>query len=266
MAYRCVIVIPAYNPPASFAGYIPELKKAGFQDIIVVNDGSRTDKLPVFYKVERAGALVLTHEENKGIGASLRTAMTYYQEHFSGQTDGIITLNSDRLTSVADVQKMAESLHNEQEMGSYAIVVGSRDFGSHLVTDYDYRMNVLMKLIYHMLMGVRLADPMSGIFGIPDLRVQHCLDVPSERYSYETAMLMSFEKIGFLQVPVHYVSFEKGYEKARRPGDTFGIILRDPLCNSVREADLGVGELPADKALCLSFQVGQGTAVGQKRR
>ena len=137
MAYRCVIVIPAYNPPASFAGYIPELKKAGFQDIIVVNDGSRTDKLPVFYKVERAGALVLTHEENKGIGASLRTAMTYYQEHFSGQTDGIITLNSDRLTSVADVQKMAESLHNEQEMGSYAIVVGSRDFGSHLVTDYD---------------------------------------------------------------------------------------------------------------------------------
>lgn len=225
MAYRCVIVIPAYNPPASFAGYISELKKAGFQDIIVVNDGSRTDKLPVFYKVERAGALVLTHEENKGIGASLRTAMTYYQEHFSGQTDGIITLNSDRLTSVADVQKMAESLHNEQEMGSYAIVVGSRDFGSHLVTDYDYRMNVLMKLIYHMLMGVRLGDPMSGIFGIPDLRVQHCLDVPSERYSYETAMLMSFEKIGFLQVPVHYVSFEKGYEKARRPGDTFGIIL-----------------------------------------
>ena len=51
MAYRCVIVIPAYNPPASFAGYISELKKAGFQDIIVVNDGSRTDKLPVFYKV-----------------------------------------------------------------------------------------------------------------------------------------------------------------------------------------------------------------------
>ena len=148
MAYRCVIVIPAYNPPASFAGYISELKKAGFQDIIVVNDGSRTDKLPVFYKVERAGALVLTHEENKGIGASLRTAMTHYQEHFSGQTDGIITLNSDRLTPVADVQKMAESLHNEQEMGSYAIVVGSRDFGSHLVTDYDYRMNVLMKLIY----------------------------------------------------------------------------------------------------------------------
>ena len=92
MAYRCVIVIPAYNPPASFSGYIPELKKAGFQDIIVVNDGSRTDKLPVFYKVERAGALVLTHEENKGIGASLRTAMTYYQEHFGGKTDGIIKI------------------------------------------------------------------------------------------------------------------------------------------------------------------------------
>lgn len=225
MAYNAVIVIPAYNPPASFADYIPRLADAGFHKIIVVNDGSRTDKLPVFMKIERTEAILLTHEENRGIGAALKTAMTYYLEHFQGQTDGIITLNSDRLTPVEDVVKMAQSLHNEQEMGSYAIVVGSRDFESHLVTDWDYRMNVVMKLIYHMLMGVRLADPMSGIFGIPDLRIQHCLDVTAEGYSYETAMLMSFEKIGFLQVPIRYVSFEKGYEKVRRPGDTFGIIL-----------------------------------------
>ncbi len=225
MAYNAVIVIPAYNPPASFAEYIPELTKAGFHNIIVVNDGSRTDKLPVFLKVGRTEATVLTHEENRGIGAALKTAMNYYQEHFRGETDGIITLNSDRLTPVEDVIKVAESLHNEQEMGSYAIVVGSRDLDSHLVTDWDYRMNLVMKLSYHMLMGVRLADPLSGIFGIPDLRVQHCIDVPSEGYSYETAMLMSFEKIGFLQVPIGYSVYEKGYEKVRRPKDTFGIIL-----------------------------------------
>ena len=225
MAYNCVIVIPAYNPPASFAGYIPKLTAAGFDKIIVVNDGSRTDKLPVFLKIGRTDAILLTHEENRGIGAALKTGMEYYQEHFRGETDGIITLNSDRLTPVEDVKKMAESLHNEQQMGSYAVVVGTRDFSSHLVTDYDYRMNTLMKLIYHMLMGVRLGDPMSGVFGIPDLRVQHCLDVPAERYSYETAMLMSFEKIGFLQVPIRYISFEKGYEKVRGPRDTFGIIL-----------------------------------------
>lgn len=225
MTYNCVIVIPAYNPPASFAQYVPKLIEAGFDKVIVVNDGSRTDKLPIFFKIGRSGAVLLTHEENRGIGAAVKTGLTYYQEHFRGETDGVITLNSDRLTPIDDVKKMAESLHNEQQLGSYAIVVGTRDMTSHLVTDYDYRMNTLMKLIYHMLMGVRLGDPMSGVFGIPDLRVQHCLDVPAERYSYETAMLMSFEKIGFLQVPIHYVSFEKGYEKVRGPRDTFGIIL-----------------------------------------
>lgn len=115
MAYNCVIVIPAYNPPASFAQYIPKLTEAGFHHIIVVNDGSRTDKLPVFFKIQRTEAILLTHEENRGIGAALRTAMNYYQEHFQGETDGIITLNSDRLTPVEDVIKMAESLHNEQE-------------------------------------------------------------------------------------------------------------------------------------------------------
>lgn len=225
MPQNCVLLIPAYNPPASFPQYVRDLLEAGFSDIIIVNDGSRTDKLPVFYKVGRTDAVLLTHEENRGIGEALRTGMNYYLEHFRGKRDGIITLNSDRFTKIGDVKKMAESLHNEQQLGSYAIVVGSRDFQSHLVTDWDYRMNVLMKLIYHMLMGVRLSDPMSGIFGIPDLRVQHCIDVPAQGYSYETAMLMSFEKIGFLQVPVSYVAFEKGYEKSRKPRDTAGIII-----------------------------------------
>lgn len=222
---QCVIVIPAYNPPPSFAAYVQKLIEAGFSHVIVVNDGSRTDRLPVFFKIGRTEAILLTHPENRGIGAALKTAMTYYLDHFRGKASGIITLNCDRLTPVEDVRKMAESLRNEQELGSYAIVVGSRDMGSHQVTDYDYRMNVLMKLIYHMLMGVRLTDPLSGVFGIPDLRVQHCLDVQSEGYSYETAMLMSFEKIGFLQVPIRYRTFEPGYVKARRSRDTFGIIM-----------------------------------------
>ena len=36
MTYNCVIVIPAYNPPASFAQYVPKLIEAGFDKVMMV--------------------------------------------------------------------------------------------------------------------------------------------------------------------------------------------------------------------------------------
>ena len=222
---NAVIVIPALNPPASFVSYVEALKQEGFQNIIIVNDGSRTDKLPVFFKVKRLGAVVIHHTQNLGQGAALRTGFEYYQEHFQGQTDGVITLNADRQILAADVSKIASSLHNEQAMGSFALVVGTRNLDGKNVSDYDYNMGGVMKLFYHMLMGVRLNDPLSGVFGIPDIRVQQCLEVEGDGYSYVTSLTMSFEKIGFVQVPVGYAPYEDGAEPSfRKIPDTVRIL------------------------------------------
>ncbi len=222
---NAVIVIPALNPPSSLTSYVGRLKDAGFQDIVIVNDGSRTDKLPVFYKLKRLGAIVIDHGQNLGQGVALRTGLTYYMEHFRGKSDGVITLNADRHIMVEDVKKIASSLHNEQAMGTFALVVGTRELDGRLVSDYDYRMGGVMKLLYHMLMGVRLNDPLSGVFGIPDIRVRHCLEVEGDGYAYVTSLTMSFEKIGFLQVPIEYVLFEEGAQPSfRKVSDTIRIL------------------------------------------
>ena len=226
MESNAVIVIPALNPPTSFPSYIEALKEEGFSRIVVVNDGSRTDKLPVFYKVKRAGAIVIDHAQNMGQGAAMRTGFRYYMEHFQGQSDGVITLNADRQLPASDAAKIASSLHNEQAMGSFALVVGTRNLLGKNVTDYDYNMGGVMKLLYHMLMGVRLNDPLSGVFGIPDLRVPHCLEVGGDGYAYVTSMTMSFEKIGFLQVPVSYANYEDDAAPAfRKIADTIWILF-----------------------------------------
>ena len=226
MESTAVIVIPALNPPTSFPSYIEALKEEGFSRIVVVNDGSRTDKLPVFFKVKRAGAIVIDHAQNMGQGAAMRTGFRYYMEHFQGQSDGVITLNADRQLPASDAAKIASSLHNEQAMGSFALVVGTRNLLGKNVTDYDYNMGGVMKLLYHMLMGVRLNDPLSGVFGIPDLRVPHCLEVGGDGYAYVTSMTMSFEKIGFLQVPVSYANYEDDASPAfRKIADTIWILF-----------------------------------------
>lgn len=225
MESNAVIVIPALNPPSSFVSYAEALRREGFSRIVVVNDGSRTDKLPVFFKLKRLGVTVVDHPHNRGQGAALRTGFQYYLDHFQGQSDGVITLNADRQIPPSDVVRIASSLHNEQAMGSFALVVGTRNLEGKNVTDYDYNMGGVMKLLYHMLMGVRLNDPLSGVFGIPDLRVRQCLEVGSDGYAYATSMTMSFEKIGFLQVPVSYANYEEGVEPAfRKIPDTIRIL------------------------------------------
>ena len=225
MKTDCVIVIPALNPPAGLSGYVEELRESGFEHILIINDGSRTDKLPVFLRAQRAGALILTHEGNKGQGAALKTGFVYYLEHFQGKTDGIIALSADRPLPVEEVQKVASSLHNEQKMGSYAVVLGCRNFADRRVTDYDYRMNSATKLCYHMLMGVHLEDPMTTTIGLPDLRVRQAVDIAGEGFEYNTALLMSFEKIGFLQVPVSYSLDLPDVERTRKKRDTSRIIF-----------------------------------------
>ena len=225
MESNAVIVIPALNPPSSFVSYAEALRMEGFSRIVVVNDGSRTDKLPVFFKLKRLGVTVVDHPHNRGQGAALRTGFQYYLDHFQGQSDGVITLNADRQIPPSDVVRIASSLHNEQAMGSFALVVGTRNLEGKNVTDYDYNMGGVMKLLYHMLMGVRLNDPLSGVFGIPDLRVRQCLEIGSDGYAYATSMTMSFEKIGFLQVPVSYANYEEGVEPAfRKIPDTIRIL------------------------------------------
>ena len=226
MESNAVIVIPALNPPSSFAAYVEALKKEGFSRIVVVNDGSRTDKLPVFMKLKRLGAVVIDHEQNQGQGAAMRTGFRYYLDNYQGQSDGVITLNADRQISASDVAKIASSLHNEQAMGSFALVVGTRNLEGKNVSDYDYNMGGVMKLLYHMLMGVRLNDPLSGVFGIPDLRVRQCMDIESDGYAYVTSLTMSFEKIGFLQVPIGYAVYEDGAEPTfRKIPDTVRILF-----------------------------------------
>ncbi len=181
-----VILIPSLNPDDKMVDYVCRLSDAGFDKIIVVNDGS-TGEYDSFF--ERAGengrCIVLTHEVNKGKGAALKTGMKYYLEHFMG-CDGMVTGDADGQHSLEDTIKLAKRLENEQDK----LILGSRDFSQSNVPPRSRFGNRTTSLVFKLTHGKWLSDTQTGLRAIPEPLIKLFSEIAGERYEYEMNMLI----------------------------------------------------------------------------
>ena len=217
MNWDCTILIPAYNPPDTFGDYLRQLRGAGLDRILIVDDGSRKERQRLFEEAEQIGCVVLHHDGNQGKGAALKTGFAYYQTHFQGSCDGIITVNSDGSNLPEDVLRIAEALHNEQKMDTYGLVLGTRDFSSPNISRARRWGNKITGVIYKALTGISVKDVLTGFRGIPDMRIGECAGMLGNGYEYETSMMLDCEHAGYLEVPVETSLPEKTAEKHYRP-------------------------------------------------
>lgn len=206
MNNNCVILIPALDPPEIFLSYIDELIQAGFEDILVVDDGSRQKE--IFEKMQSFSQVtVLTHPENYGKGRALRTGLTYYKEHFpKDKYCGVITADSDGQHLVKDVTKLSESLSQRSDR----LILGVRDFDQKNVPAKSRVGNKLTSLGFRVLMGLDISDTQTGLRGIPNSLIDLSLSIPGDRFQYETAVLIEAGKTeGFEEIKIHTVYYDE---------------------------------------------------------
>lgn len=225
MKWNCVILIPALNPPDSFAVFLEELQKHGFEDIIVVDDGSREEKQPLFRRAEQIGCRVLHHQRRRGKGAALKTGLACYQQFFQGDRDGVVTVGTGGKHPVEDVERIALALREERRENSAALILGTRDFAAEEMPRSRRRRNGAYRLAYRFLLGIQIQDTLTGLRGIPDRSVADCLGAPGNGYEYETSMLLVCETAGYREVAVKTMAGDPAREHPYRTVDTLRVSL-----------------------------------------
>ena len=201
---RFYAVIPAYEPDEKMLAVIDDISSLTDFHIIVINDGSGKDKLPIFAEAAKK-AIVLTHEVNKGKGRGIKTALEYIKEH-EADTVGIVIADADGQHKVEDIIRVSEALKSSPDK----LIMGCRRFSGKIPLRSKFGNNIT-KFVFSFAAGVKVSDTQTGLRGFSSKLIPFMLSVNGDRYEFEMNMLLECarEGIRFYEVPIETVYLGK---------------------------------------------------------
>ena len=180
---KTIILIPAYNPTKDLITLIYKLKKNKEFDIVVVDDGSNKEGKLILKKIKNE-VIFLSHEENRGKGAALKTGFKYVNENIK-DIYGVITVDADGQHSYEDILKISRNLIENNKN----ISLGVREFSNSIPRKSRYGNNIT-KFIFKLITGKYISDTQTGLRGIPSMYLNDMISIYGERYEYEINMLL----------------------------------------------------------------------------
>lgn len=183
-------VIPSLNPDARLINLVLDLISNNFKKIIIVDDGSE-DKI-IFNKLkEHKEVIVLTHDVNKGKGAALKTAFSYYKDKLLKDYKGLVCLDSDGQHLVSDAINIGKVMVKENKY-----TLGTRLFNTKETPLRNKTGNRITSRVFKRLYGVYLKDTQTGLRAIPNRLIDFMLNVSGDHFEYEMNVLIDLVKNG----------------------------------------------------------------------
>ncbi|OGR88564.1 MAG: hypothetical protein A3A86_07355 [Elusimicrobia bacterium RIFCSPLOWO2_01_FULL_60_11] len=116
-AEKIFAVVPAYNEEGKIGTVVAAIVKENIvETVVVVDDGSR-DK--TFDEAKRAGAVVIRHEKNRGVGTGIRSGLLWGKQQ--GYTIAVI-LGGDDQDNPHEIHRLLAPILNDH----FLFVQGSR--------------------------------------------------------------------------------------------------------------------------------------------
>ena len=221
-------IVPSLNPDEKFLRVVEGLVQAGFESIILVDDGSRPDCRVWFERaMEYPQCTLLRHGKNLGKGRALKTAFNHFLSLENGHV-GVVTLDGDGQHAMPDVVNCAKTLEEHPEN----LVLGVRVFSGDHVPMRSRMGNNITSFIFKTLCGIPVSDTQTGLRGISTEFCRYLLDVKGERFEFETNMLLETRRaeVTIREVPIETVYIEENksshFRVIRDSVAIYGLILK----------------------------------------
>ena len=202
------VIIPAFNEERTIAGVIKAIPD--FIDAIVVVDDCSTDKTSL--KAKDAGAEVITHHVNRGVGAAFHSGVEYVLD---GGFDIITNIDADGQFSPSDISSLIAPIIDEEA----DFVTASRFVDSSYTPDMPWINrwgNRQMSRLISTLTGKRFHDVSCGFRAYSRDALMKLNLVGRFTYTQETFLDLAFKDTRIKEVPVR-VQYFKG-RKSRVSG------------------------------------------------
>ena len=186
------VVLPSLDPDEKLGIVIEGLLEYGFRDIILVNDGSKPENLHYFTDAANIHPEItlLHHPVNRGKGAALKTAFTWFLEN-RPEYAGVVTVDGDNQHHPEDSRCCA--LHMMQ---TGKLVLGCRDFSLPQVPPRSKAGNRITCCVFRIFCGLRISDTQTGLRAIPTGALKTLVGIQGDRFEYETNMLLALKEYG----------------------------------------------------------------------
>src|SRR3954465_9722473 len=199
-------VVPAYNEEGTVARVVTKIHElAPDFDVVVVDDGS-TDATA--QQAEKAGAKVVRHPFNLGIGGAVQSGFTYALEN---GYDRLVQIDGDGQHDPAELRKLIAAMDEDR---SVDMVCGSRFMTaeSEYVAPISRRPGIpIFAFLLGRLAGQRVPAPTSG-FRLYNRRgiALFARDYPHDYPEVEAVLMVHFHRLRMREVPVRMLKRDGG--------------------------------------------------------
>lgn len=210
---KTFLVIPAYNEVNIISDVIKEVKDAGYENIIVVDDGS-SDR--TYQKAKESGVVALRLCINRGKGAAVKTGVTAAK--ILG-AEIIITMDADGQHNPLDAKKMEDAIKQGAD-----VVLGSRLINPKGMPFHKKIANKIGNLITWILCGIYVSDSQSG-FRAYSKKAMDLINTRNDRYEYDSEVIreISKNKLSFIEMPIEVRYTEYSINKKSKMNFSNGI-------------------------------------------
>ena len=202
---RYLAVVPAYNEAATVGRIVRDIEQRAPEfDVVVVDDGSTDGTGEI---AEGAGADVLRHPFNLGIGGAVQSGFAYALDN---GYDYMVQVDGDGQHLPEEIPKLVEAMEADTSLD---MVCGSR-----FLSDNGYPAPISRRAGIHVfafllsrIMGRRVSDPTSG-FRLYNRRgiALFARDYPHDYPEVEAVLMVHFHRLRMREVPVRMLRRDGG--------------------------------------------------------